>query len=107
MVQDFMGADKAVAVSPLKIQPPSLMFHLDQAMIILPNGVAGITHVVGKPENDILVPNEVKEVELFLSELRTLLIRLGYKVVNIDTSVDNILNHQYYVNAIPHPVCGC
>ena len=23
-------------------------------------------------------------------------------MVNIDTSVDNILNHQYYVNAIPY-----
>lgn len=43
-----------------------------------------------------------KEVDLFLSELRSVLMRLGYRLVNIDTSAHNLLNHQHYVNAIPY-----
>lgn len=102
MLKDFMNADKVVVVGRSKAQPPSLMFHLDQAMIFLSNGVVGITNLVGKNADEMFIPDEIKEVDLFLSELRTILLDLGYKVVDIDTSVHNLLNHQHYVNAVPY-----
>ncbi len=102
MMRNLMGADHAVAVGKAKIQPPSLMFHLDQAMVFLANGIIGVTKIVGKPEKEASVPDEIKAVEEFLSELRLVLLRIGYQLVDIDTSVNNILNHQYYVNAIPY-----
>ena len=30
------------------------------------------------------------------------LIKLGYKVIDIDTTINNVLNHQFYVNSIPY-----
>lgn len=101
MLKKFLNADEVIVVGGEKVQP-SLMFHLDQAMILLPNGVVGITNVVGKQPNGTPSSCEVKEVDVFLSELRSALVRLGYRLVNIDTSVRNVLNHQYYVNAIPY-----
>lgn len=101
MLKKFLNADEVVVISREQVQP-SLMFHLDQAMIFLPNGVAGITHIVGRHPEATPDADEVKEVDHFLSELRSVLLRLGYKLVNIDTSIHNVLNHQYYVNAIPY-----
>jgi agmatine/peptidylarginine deiminase len=101
MLKEFLNADEVVVVSWAKVQP-SLLFHMDQAMIFLPNGVAGITHIVGRHPEATPDADEVKEVDHFLSELRSVLLRLGYKLVNIDTSIHNVLNHQYYVNAIPY-----
>ncbi len=101
MLKRFFYADEVVVVGLSKIQP-SLMFHMDQAMIFLPNGVVGITHVVGKLPDAGSKADELKEVVLFLSELRSALLHLGYKLANIDTSVHNILNRQFYVNAIPY-----
>ena len=102
MIKDLMIADKVVVIGRSKVQPPSLMFHLDQAMIVLADGVIGVTNIVGKSKNEILVPENIRGVDLFLSQLRTTLLGLGYKVVDIDTSVHNLLNHQHYVNAITY-----
>lgn len=101
MIKQFLNADEVVVVGREKVQP-NIMFHLDQAVVFLSNGVAGITHVVGKdniPVNDAI---KIKEVELFLLELRSILSQLGYKIVNINTSANGILSYQYYVNGIPY-----
>ncbi len=105
MLKEFLNADEVVVVSRANVQP-SLMFHLDQAMIFLPNGVAGITHVVGKRPDAMPDAEELKKVDYFLSELRSVLLRLGYRLVNIETSVHNVLNYQYYVNAVPYVDAG-
>ena len=78
------------------------MFHLDQAMILLPNRVAGVANIVGKYPSVQKEAGDIKEVEYFLSELRSSLLKLGYEIINIDTSVYSILNNQHYVNAIPY-----
>ncbi len=101
-IKDVFNTDEVVIIGR-SLQPPSLMFHLDQAMILLPGGIAAVTHIVGRlsdsTESEI---NELKKVKFFLKELRQTLINRGYKVVDIDTSADNISNHQYYVNALPY-----
>lgn len=101
MLKEFLKADEIVVIGRAKEQP-SLLFHLDQAMIILPNGVVGITRIVGKRPDDPSHSAEVKDVEMFLSLLRSILLGWGYRLVDIDTSTQNVLNHQYHVNAIPY-----
>ncbi len=102
MLKESLNADELVIVGEAKVQPLSLMFHLDQAMIILQSGVVGITNIVGELPRTTAEIHEIKEVEQFLAELRSTLLGLGYRIVDIDTSVRNILNHQQYVNAVPY-----
>ncbi|MDR4509505.1 MAG: agmatine deiminase family protein [Candidatus Brocadiaceae bacterium] len=99
MIKKFLNADTVISVGMGKPQP-LFMFHLDQAMIFLHDGVVGITTIVGAHQN--VIPEEVKDVEQFLSELRSALTRLGYKLVNIDTSIQDVLSYQYAVNGIPY-----
>lgn len=101
MLKQFLNVDEVVVVGKERVQP-SMMFHLDQAMVFFPNGVVGITHIVEKGQITIQDAKEVNEVELFLSELRSVLLRLGYSLVNIETSIHNIVNYQYFVNGIPY-----
>ncbi len=101
MLKEFLGADKVVVIGSAQVQP-SLMFHLDQAMTLLPNRTVGITHVVRKGPEEAANAAEVKKVIQFLSELRSTLLRLGYTLVDIDTSTHNIVNYQYYVNGIQY-----
>ncbi len=101
MFKDYFQSDEIVVIGKNSLQPPSLMFHLDQAMIILKEGVAGVTNIVGHEKYPYMYSDEVKTVELFLEQVRSALLKLEYKVINIDTSVKNITDHQQYVNSIP------
>ena len=101
MLKKYLNLDEVLVIGKERPQP-SLMFHLDQAMVFLSGGVIAIANLVGKNNADILEAKEVREVEMFLSELRSKLIEMGYKLVNIDTSIHNLLNYQSYVNGIPY-----
>lgn len=101
MVKKAFNVDEVLVVGKERVQP-SLMFHLDQAMVFLSNGVVAITNIVGKTNHNSSITQEVKAVEVFLSELKAKLTGLGYKLVNIDTSTHNVLNYQFYVNGIPY-----
>lgn len=100
MVQDGLNADQVVIVGGTHSQP-ELMYHLDQSMLLLPDGVAAVPRIVG--ERPRLEPDAspIRQVEAFLNALRPKLGKLGYRVVNIDTTVQNVLHYQHYVNAIP------
>ncbi len=100
-LKNALNVEKVFVIGRENVQP-SLMFHLDQAMILLPDKVAGVTKVVGKKPGTRQQKRDIEEVEAFLVELRALLQKIGYRVVDIDTSVNNLLNHQHYVNAIPY-----
>jgi hypothetical protein len=100
MLRMYFNVDEVVVIGE-KSRQPSLMYHLDQAMVLLPNGIAGVTHVVYDNES---VPErvELEKVERFLSGLRSELRRLGYRIVDIETTVDDVVNYRYYVNGIPY-----
>ncbi len=98
LFKQWLNVDQVVVIGKDAVQPAKL-FHLDQAMIFLPNGIVGITNIVGKENAN---PIEIKEAKRFLLDLRSILSQLGYRLVNIDTSVYNALNYQYYVNGIPY-----
>lgn len=101
MIEQFFNVDEVLVVGSKSIQP-SLMFHLDQAMVILSNGIVGVTRVAGASDIGITEKKEIEEIETFLSELRLKLLGIGYKLVDMETSIHNILNYQYYVNGIPY-----
>ncbi len=100
-IQTFFNADDIVILGTKAAQPASFLFHLDQAVIPLAEGVIGVTRVVGDtPETEIV--RQIDMVRAFLADTRTELTGKGYTVVHIDTSINNIVNHQHYVNAIPY-----
>jgi len=100
-LKGYFNVDRVVILVENQVQPPSLLFHLDQTMIILDEGVIGLTHIVGRDRYVNLFSEEVREVDVFLSMTRDILINEGYKVLDIQTSVKNVLNREYYVNSIP------
>ncbi len=99
IVKKYLNVDEVYILGEKTVQP-SYMFHLDQAMILLPDGIAGVTNIIGKGSDSNI--KDVNEIENFLSETKRLLNQIGYKVIAIDTSIDDILNHQFYVNSIPY-----
>lgn len=94
-----LGVDRVVVLSPGKRQPPG-MFHLDQAMVLFPGKVAGLTRIVGD-EGEVADP-EVAEVAELLKEIRMKLTELGYSIVDIEATADDVRNYRYYVNGVPY-----
>lgn len=99
MIKKYLNVDKVFILGKKKPQPP-YMFHLDQAMILLPGGVAGVTNIVGK-ESDIN-HGEINKIKSFMAEVRSVLKKLGYKLIDIDTSTIDVLNYKFYINSIPY-----
>ena len=79
-----------------------IMYHLDQAMILLGDGVVGVARVVDEYSPNQANDEEIRDVKRFLSKLRAVLAGLDYKIINIDITTDNLLRCQHYVNAIPY-----
>lgn len=100
-LKDALNVDQVV-VMPAGRAQPYLMYHLDQAMLLLSNKVVAIPRLVGSVPEKPSQAAEIREVESFLSELRSTIQAIGYLVVDIETSVQNILRCQHYVNAIPY-----
>ena len=98
LLKQWLNVDQVVVIGKDTVQPAKL-FHLDQAIIFLSNGIAGVTNIVGEEITD---RKEITEAKRFLLELKSILSQLGYRLVNIDTSLYNALNYQYYVNGIPY-----
>jgi len=101
MIKDAFNVDQVV-IAGEDISQPSLLFHLDQAMVVLASGVVGLTNIIEQPNVQDKDYAEIKEVVLFLDQLRKKLSRLGYQIVNIDTTIDNIRSFEYYANGIPY-----
>jgi len=101
-IKNIFNADEVVIVSEDTLQPSSLMFHLDQAVIFLHNDTAGVTRIVNHHSDTNIANTEIKQVEIFLAKLRNTLKSLGYKIIDINISKKNLINHQQYVNAIPY-----
>ena len=98
-LRDHLNVDRVVMVGRQNRQPEK-MFHLDQAMVLLPDGVAAVTRIVDYESGRASL--EVDEVRVFLSELRGELVKLGYKIVDIGATVEDVYNYRYYVNGVPY-----
>jgi hypothetical protein len=95
----YLNVDQVVVVGE-EIKQPLHMFHLDQAMVLLPGGTAGVTRIVDKGSS--AHDPEIYSVDLLLRELRSRLRELGYRIVDIEATVEDVHNYRYYVNGIPY-----
>lgn len=103
IIEDLKAAlnvDQVVIPGAGQIQP-YLMFHLDQAMLLLSDNVVAIPKVVGSLPEKASEAEEIMDVERFLASLRSQMMKLGYQLVDLEISVENLLQCQHYVNAIP------
>lgn len=99
MLKKATNADQVVVIGQ-EVQP-ALLFHLDQAMLPLPGGIMAVTNIVGELPAAGMAAQEIREVAIFLAQVREAALKRGYRLVDVDTSVANLLQHQYYINAIP------
>ena len=101
IIKDILNADEVVVIGYSSVQP-RIMYHLDQAMILLPDGVAAVACIVDDYDTQQNENDEIAQVEQFLVELRSVLSGLGYKIIDINITIENVLNCRHYVNAIPY-----
>jgi len=101
MFKTGLNVDRVVLVGGPDSQP-ELMYHLDQAMLLLPGRRAAVARVVGDTPRLEPDASRIRQVRAFLAELRVCLCDLGYSLIDVDTPVDNVLQYQHYVNAIPY-----
>ena len=101
MVKNAFNADEVVILGGARTQP-ELMYHLDQAMMPLGGGTIAVARVLG--ERPRLEPDasRIRQVEAFLIELRKTLADLRFTVIDVNSTVENVLKYQHYVNAIPY-----
>ena len=99
MVKKYLNVDQVYILGKDKPQP-SYMFHLDQAMILLPDGIVGVTNIIGDGSRKNI--KDINAIKIFLAEVRGLLKKIGYKLIDIDTSIKDVFNHQFYINSIPY-----
>ena len=101
LLKDVLGAERVIIVAEERLQPAQI-YHLDQAMLLLPNQTAAVTRIITQARPGLAEDPEVGQARQFLSELRHHLRRLGYRLVDIDISSDNLSHCQHYVNAVPY-----
>ncbi len=95
----YLNVDRVVFIGRHMSQPVK-MFHLDQAMVLLPGGVACVTRIVDYEM--ARASRKVDEVHMLLGELRAELRALGYTIVDIAATVEDVENYRYYVNGVPY-----
>ncbi len=99
--QKALDVDRVVLAGPAEPQP-KLLYHLDQAMLLLPDSTVAVSRVVGPTPRLEPDASQIRAIRAFLADLRMTLEGLGYSLIDIETPVDNVLQYQHYVNAIPY-----
>ena len=103
-VKNYLNADEVIFFD-YNSRQPNLMFHLDQAMLLVDNKKIFLTNISDMEQINYCSETQIEEitnVNCFLETIRIKLEEMGYKVINLDTSIKNILNNQFYANAIPY-----
>jgi hypothetical protein len=99
--QKALEVDRVILAGPTRPQP-RLLYHLDQAMLLLPDSVVAVSKVVGPTPRLEPDATQIRTIRTFLADLRATLQGLGYATIDIETPVENVLRYQHYVNAIPY-----
>ncbi len=97
----LLGVDEVVILGAERSQPEYL-FHLDQAMAFLGDGLVAVTRIVQQRDPSSSKASAISEVQDFLNELRGILRRRGYRILDMETSAVNLFGHRYPVNGIPY-----
>ncbi|KKM05239.1 hypothetical protein LCGC14_1756130 [marine sediment metagenome] len=96
-----LNADLVVVMGRSGPQPEHI-FHLDQAMMLLHGGVAVVARIVGGAPDAPEQATKLADARDFLSEARSRLRELGYRVVDLATSAQDVLQFRHRINAIPY-----
>ena len=99
--QKALGVDRVILAGPSEPQP-KFLYHLDQAMLLLPDSVVAVSKVIGPTPRLEPDASQIRTIRAFLAHLRATLQALGYRTLDIETPVENVLRYQHYVNAIPY-----
>ena len=99
--QKALQVDRVILAGPAEPQP-RLLYHLDQAMLLLPDSTVAVSRVVGPMPRLEPDATQIRTIRTFLADLRSTLQGLGYSLIDIETPVENVLRYQHYVNAIPY-----
>ena len=97
----MLTADEIVSFYP-EVRQPCFMYHLDQAMVILPGKHVGIAKIIDVALSDQIQHKKIEEANLYLSKLRLQMKNMGYKILDIEMTPSNLLNFQHNVNVIPY-----
>lgn len=101
IIKDAFHVDRAIVLGRGQPQPEEL-FHLDQAMVMLSKGVVAVTEIVGDIDPDDRDYARVAEARVFLSGVRKELRSLGYRLIPLEITIDNLRSSQFYVNGLPY-----
>ncbi len=101
MLRQALAVDDAVLLGGGESQPV-VMYHLDQAMLLLGDRVAAVPRLLG--EVPPLEPDagRIRHVMRFLAEVRSTLAGLGYRLVDVDTTVADVLDYRHHTNAVAY-----
>lgn len=91
--KDFFHVDKVVVFGTEK--QPQLMFHLDQAMALLPGKRAAVVRLSGPLPEDPIELKMVNEVSGFLQGIRAKLKEMGYSVLDLQVSSTSVLSRRF------------
>ncbi len=103
-LKQTLGVDEVVVIGGDSVQPEYL-FHLDQAMAFLGDGLVAVTLIVQEHGN---LPSRaaISEARSFLTDLRKTLRKRGYRIVDMETPARDLIGHRYPVNGIPFTEVG-
>lgn len=95
--------DKLVILRKNQLQP-KLMYHLDQAFVLLGNKQIGIANIIIHSHEESLYQSykqEIDDARDFINEIRLSFSKEGYQIHDIHMSARNLVNYQHYTNLIP------
>ena len=97
LIRSYLGVQDVVIAG---YNQPTLMFHLDQAMILLGSHSAGVLTVIGPFPEERRKRSLVDDVMRFTTSLKKRLIEQGYTIIPIETTADDVLNYRLPTNGI-------
>lgn len=79
---------------------PTLMFHLDQAMMLLGDRQVAVLSVTGPLPDDARRRRLVEDVMMFTADLTMRLEERGYAIILMEATADDVLNYRLPANGI-------
>lgn len=101
IIKTMLTADEIVTFCP-EIQQPCTMYHLDQAMVLLPNKYVGVARIIDDGPDDPADQKKIVYAKSYLSKLRLQMRKLGYNILDIDMTSHSLLNFRHNANTIPY-----
>ena len=97
LIRQYLGVQDVLIAG---YNQPTLMFHLDQAMMLLGNQKAVVLTVSGPFPEERKKRRLVNDVMTFTTGLKKRLKERGYSIILIEATADDVLNYRLPTNGI-------